>query len=82
MKQVSSYVTIEEKEDRHFKETFRLGLRISRGLFSNLVGVRAPFCGHKLTYNCSLKCKMCPFWKRPNCGLVVVSVRYQSHMLR
>ncbi len=67
MKQVSSYATIEEKEDRHFQETFRLGLRISHGLFSNLVGVRAPlFCGHKLTYNCNLKCKMCPFWKRSN----------------
>ena len=66
MKQVSSYATIEEKE-RHFQETFRLGLRISRGLFSNVVGVRAPlFCGHKLTYNCNLKCKMCPFWKRSN----------------
>ena len=24
------------------------------------------FCGHKLTYNCNLKCKMCPFWKRTN----------------
>ena len=23
-------------------------------------------CGHKLTYNCNLRCKMCPFWKRPN----------------
>ncbi len=22
------------------------------------------FCGHKLTYNCNLRCKMCPFWKR------------------
>jgi MoaA/NifB/PqqE/SkfB family radical SAM enzyme len=22
------------------------------------------FCGHKMTYNCNLRCKMCPFWKR------------------
>jgi len=44
-----------------------LGLRIYRGLISNFCGVRAPFfCGHKLTYNCNLKCKMCPFWKRPS----------------
>jgi radical SAM family uncharacterized protein len=32
-----------------------------------LLGVRIPFfCGHKLTYNCNLRCKMCPFWKRPS----------------
>jgi MoaA/NifB/PqqE/SkfB family radical SAM enzyme len=44
-----------------------LGLRIYRGLFLNLFGRRAPlFCGHKLTYNCNLRCKMCPFWKRPS----------------
>src|SRR5665648_612460 len=65
--QVSTYTTVGEKEGRHYQETFRLGLRLSRGLFSNLVGVRAPlFCGHKLTYNCNLKCKMSPFWKRSN----------------
>ena len=22
------------------------------------------FCGHKLTYKCNLRCKMCPFWQR------------------
>src|SRR5665648_277448 len=67
MTQVSSYETIKEKKDLHYQETFRLGLRLSRGLFSNVVGVRAPLvCGHKLTYNCNLKCKMCPFWKRSN----------------
>jgi radical SAM family uncharacterized protein len=55
----------EDKMSRSSRETFRLGLRIYRGLFSNLLGVRAPmFCGHKLTYNCNLRCKMCPFWKR------------------
>jgi len=37
-----------------------------------MVGVRAPlFCGHKLTYNCNLKCKMCPFWKRSNIDLTL-----------
>jgi radical SAM family uncharacterized protein len=31
-----------------------------------MFGARVPlFCGHKLTYNCNLRCKMCPFWKRP-----------------
>ncbi len=46
-------------------ETLWLGLRIYRGLLSNLLGGKAPiFCGHKLTYNCNLRCKMCPFWKR------------------
>ena len=30
-----------------------------------MFGARVPlFCGHKLTYNCNLRCKMCPFWKR------------------
>ncbi len=53
------------KKARLDTETFWLGLRIYRGLISNLFGVRAPlFCGHKLTYNCNLRCKMCPFWKR------------------
>ncbi len=53
-----------------------MGFRIYNGLVSNLLGVRVPFfcgllgvrvpffCGHKLTYNCNLRCKMCPFWKR------------------
>jgi radical SAM family uncharacterized protein len=67
MKQVSNHTKMEENENRHYQETVRLGLRISRGLLSNVLGVRAPlFCGHKLTYNCNLKCKMCPFWKRSN----------------
>ena len=44
-----------------------MGLRIYNALVSNLFGVRVPFfCGHKLTYNCNLHCKMCPFWKRPS----------------
>jgi radical SAM family uncharacterized protein len=40
-------------------------MRIYRDLISNLFGVKVPlFCGHKLTYNCNLRCKMCPFWKK------------------
>jgi len=55
----------EKKNNGCYQETLWLGLRIYRGLFLNLFGVRAPlFCGHKLTYNCNLRCKMCPFWKR------------------
>jgi radical SAM family uncharacterized protein len=53
-------------------DKFWLGMRIYRGVISNLFDVRVPlFCGHKLTYNCNLRCKMCPFWKRslPNSSL-------------
>jgi len=57
----------EEKNNGCYQETLWLGLRIYRGLFLNLFGRRAPlFCGHKLTYNCNLRCKMCPFWTRPS----------------
>jgi radical SAM family uncharacterized protein len=57
----------EEKNNRCYRETLWLGLRIYRGLLLNLFGRRAPlFCGHKLTYNCNLRCKMCPFWTRPS----------------
>jgi radical SAM family uncharacterized protein len=70
IKRQSTYSVVDENTSRHYQNTFKLGMRLSRGLFSNLVGVRAPlFCGHKLTYNCNLKCKMCPFWKRPNIDL-------------
>ncbi|MGD0204781.1 MAG: PTO1314 family radical SAM protein [Candidatus Bathyarchaeia archaeon] len=49
----------------NYQETLRLGLRLYRGFLLNSFGVKAPlFGGHKLTYNCNLKCKMCPFWKR------------------
>jgi len=49
----------------NYQETVRIGLRLYRGLLLNSFGVKAPlFGGHKLTYNCNLKCKMCPFWKR------------------
>ncbi len=54
------------------QEKLRLGLRICSGVVSNLVGVKTPlFCGHKLTYNCNLKCKMCPFWKRTTTDLTL-----------
>jgi len=57
--------SIGEKSANRHLETLWLGLRIYRGLLSNAFGERVPlFCGHKLTYNCNLRCKMCPFWKR------------------
>src|SRR3989337_2183043 len=64
MRRVPDY-SIEEKNSSRHLETLWLGLRIYRGLLSNMFGERVPlFCGHKLTYNCNLQCKMCPFWKR------------------
>jgi radical SAM family uncharacterized protein len=58
---------LHQRSIRQYAETFWLGMRIYRGLISNLIDVKVPlFCGHKLTYNCNLRCKMCPFWKRPN----------------
>ena len=49
----------------NYQETLRIGLRLYRGLILNSFGGKAPlFGGHKLTYNCNLKCKMCPFWRR------------------
>ncbi len=54
-----------KKQRRKYTKTFLLGIRIYRSLISNLFDVKVPlFCGHKLTYNCNLRCKMCPFWKR------------------
>jgi radical SAM family uncharacterized protein len=64
MKQVSPNSVL-EKKSMHVSENLRMGLRVYNGFLSNLCGVRVPFfCGHKLTYNCNLRCKMCPFWKR------------------
>jgi len=64
MRRVSNYFG-GEKNTRYYLENLWLGLRLYRGLFSNFLGIRVPlFCGHKLTYNCNLRCKMCPFWKR------------------
>lgn len=80
MKQILNYQTVQETGNRHYQETFRLGLRISRGLLSNVLGLRAPlFCGHKLTYKCNLRCKMCPFWKRTNKDL---SIEQEKAILR
>jgi len=56
-----------ENKAHSYQETFRIGLRLYRGLILNSFGGKAPlFGGHKLTYNCNLKCKMCPFWRRPS----------------
>ena len=64
MKQVSQNSVLEKKSS-HLSENFRMGFRIYSGLISNLLGAKVPFfCGHKLTYNCNLRCKMCPFWRR------------------
>ena len=64
MRRVSNTFDV-EKNTNYYLETLQLGLRIYRGIISNLFGLRVPlFCGHKITYNCNLQCKMCPFWKR------------------
>jgi len=61
----SSNLLSGDTRSRRARETFWLGLRIYRGLFSNLLGIRMPMlAGHKLTYNCNLRCRICPFWKR------------------
>jgi radical SAM family uncharacterized protein len=66
MTRVPNY-SARQKNPSYYVETFYLGMRIYRSLISNLIGVKVPlFCGHKLTYNCNLRCKMCPFWKRPH----------------
>jgi radical SAM family uncharacterized protein len=66
MNQILSNYSV-EKKPIHITENFLMGFRVYVGLISNLLGARVPFfCGHKLTYNCNLRCKMCPFWKRIN----------------
>jgi len=53
------------KPIKFYYRYFKLGLRLYRGLFLNAMGLKYPLvAGHKLTYNCNLKCKMCPFWSR------------------
>jgi radical SAM family uncharacterized protein len=65
-RQISNF-SVEEKTFRQHIEAIWLGIRVYRGLISNILGSKVPFfCGHKLTYNCNLRCKMCPFWKRPS----------------
>lgn len=56
---------VQDNQIGRYKETFWIGLRLYRGVLLSLFGIKTPlFAGHKLTYNCNLKCKMCPFWKR------------------
>jgi radical SAM family uncharacterized protein len=65
-RRISNY-SVEEKTIRQYVEPLWLGIRVYRVLISNILGAKVPFfCGHKLTYNCNLRCKMCPFWKRPS----------------
>ncbi len=66
MKLVSNHCnSIEERSAHRYIDPIWLGIRIYRSLILNLLGVKTPFfVGHKLTYNCNLRCKMCPFWKR------------------
>jgi radical SAM family uncharacterized protein len=71
MDMVSNYSN-REKRTQHYLEMLWLGMRIYRGFISNLFGVRVPLLtGHKLTYNCNLQCKMCPFWKRTSKDLSI-----------
>jgi radical SAM family uncharacterized protein len=70
---------LKTKEPR-YQETLKIGLRLYRGLILNSFGRKAPvFSGHKLTYNCNLKCKMCPFWRRSSEDL---STREEKKILR
>ncbi len=49
----------------YYLHYLKLGLRLYRGFFLNTLGLKYPIIsGHKLTYNCNLKCSMCPFWSR------------------
>ncbi len=54
-----------KKKPLTYQETLQIGFRLYRGFLLNSLGIKTPvFGGHKLTYNCNLKCKMCPFWRR------------------
>jgi len=53
------------KPPGYYLHYLKLALRLYRGFFLNTLGLKYPYIsGHKLTYNCNLRCKMCPFWKR------------------
>jgi len=66
--------------DLTYNETFRIGLRFCRGFLLNSLRVKVPmFAGHKLTYNCNLRCKMCPFWRRFSENL---SIQQEKKILR
>ncbi len=63
-----------------YQETLQVGFRLYRGFLLNSLRVKTPvFGGHKLTYNCNLKCKMCPFWKRSSENL---STQKEKEILR
>jgi len=39
---------------------------VARGLEARLLGRRRPFlAGFKVTHRCNLRCRACPFWRRP-----------------
>ncbi len=79
MKNASKLIQINQKKMSN-QEKLLLGLRMGRGVVSNVIGMKAPlFCGHKLTYNCNLRCKMCPFWERSTADL---SLEHEKKILR
>jgi hypothetical protein len=50
------------KPPGYYLHYLKLALRLYRGFFLNTLGQKHPYIsGHKLTYNCNLRCKMCPF---------------------
>jgi radical SAM family uncharacterized protein len=53
------------KPPGYYLHYLKLAIRLYRAFFLNTLGLKYPYVsGHKLTYNCNLKCSMCPFWKR------------------
>jgi radical SAM family uncharacterized protein len=69
-----------QNKPQNYQETLKLGVRLYHGLVSNAFGAKTPiFSGHKLTYNCNLKCKMCPFWRRTSENL---STQKEKEILR
>jgi len=56
-------------------------VRSLRRKIVELRGERLPFiAGHKLLYTCNLRCKMCPFWRRPD--EVLLSLDEEVKMMR
>ena len=53
------------KPPEYYLHYIKMGLRLYRAFLLNALGQKRPYIsGHKLTYNCNLRCKMCPFWQR------------------
>ena len=53
------------KPPEYYLHYLKMGLRLYRAFLLNAIGQKHPYIsGHKLTYNCNLRCKMCPFWQR------------------